>query len=107
MLAPDASRFKALCQKVYFPVDGYSLSDYIVVNGVLFFLLQVAKTDRLLACGIDPAAATEAITTCENNVNSTIEKLSPFREPTIFSVEAVSIGVSILVCSIKCNLLTT
>ena len=87
------SRFKESCQRVFFPATGYSMSDFIVVNGGLLGIMQTATDDQLRKCNIDPACIPEAIVLCESNVMRTIEKLNPFLEPSISSIEGLIFGV--------------
>jgi len=95
MCAPmmTVGRFKEICQKVYFPVNGYSLADFMVVNGGLFGLLTTATDEQFRKCGLDPAVIPEAIAICDNNVDATILRLNPFLEPSLYNVEALLFGV--------------
>ncbi|GAB7351866.1 hypothetical protein MBLNU459_g2419t2 [Dothideomycetes sp. NU459] len=60
----EFSRFKGKCQTVYFPLNGYTLSDFIIVNGGLFDILSDAPEADLNFCGIDSAQADEAVAMC-------------------------------------------
>ena len=85
----SANRFKETCQRVYFPVSGYSLGDFIVVNGGMMCILQNASESDLKLFDIDPSSVAESIAMCEDNVMSAIEKLSPLFEQSVSNLEAL------------------
>ncbi|GAB7351867.1 hypothetical protein MBLNU459_g2419t1 [Dothideomycetes sp. NU459] len=93
----EFSRFKGKCQTVYFPLNGYTLSDFIIVNGGLFDILSDAPEADLNFCGIDSAQADEAVAMCENNVSSAIAKMDPYIEPTLGHIEALLIGTNLAI----------
>ena len=90
----DADRFKVVCQNVYFPINGYSMSDFIIANGGLISILENATDLELKACNIDSRDAAEGIAICERNVDAAIENLSPFLEPTLSNIEGLLFAVS-------------
>jgi hypothetical protein len=57
----DASKLKEICQSVYFPIKGYSISDFLLVNGGLMSILCNATEAELKVCDIDPAEAARSI----------------------------------------------
>ncbi|KAE9368960.1 hypothetical protein N431DRAFT_561255 [Stipitochalara longipes BDJ] len=93
----DATKLKDICQLVYFPIKGYSMSDLLIVNGGLMSLLCNATEAELKECDIDPAEATRSITICETNISLLIERISPFLEPTVTNIDALLISVQILI----------
>ncbi len=90
----DAAKLKDICQAVYFPIKGYSMSDLLIVNGGLMSLLCNATEAELKACEIDPDEASRSITICETNISSLIERISPFLEPTTTNIDALLMSVS-------------
>jgi hypothetical protein len=90
----DATKLKDICQSVYFPIKGYSMSDLLIVNGGLMSLLCNATEAQLRECNIDPAEASRSITICESNIALLIERISPFLEPTGTNIDALLISVS-------------
>ncbi|KAH8587449.1 hypothetical protein B0O99DRAFT_678074 [Bisporella sp. PMI_857] len=85
----DIDRFKEICQRVYFPVEGYSIADFIVANCGLLGVLQSASQESFELCNVDPTSIPEAISMCQQNITSTLTKLTPFLEPSIFNIEAL------------------
>lgn len=90
----DGKVFRETCQRYYFPVNGYSVSDFIITNGGLMGIVGMASAAQLRAHGIDPAAAAQVVEMCSNNVSVTIAKLSIFLEPKISNIECLLFGVS-------------
>jgi hypothetical protein len=43
----DANKLKEICQAVYFPTKGYSISDFLLVNGGLISILCNATEAEL------------------------------------------------------------
>lgn len=89
----DDDFFREICQRVYFPVRGYSMADFIIVNGGLMGILGMASSEQIQAHGIDPVHGGEAFTLCSNNVTKTMANLSMFLEPTLSNIEAILFGV--------------
>ncbi|KAK0119466.1 hypothetical protein ONS95_010914 [Cadophora gregata] len=89
----DGKGFRQTCQKYYFPIDGYSASDFIITNGGLMGIIGLATASQLESHGIDPAGAAEVVEMCSNNVSVTIEKLSIFLEPRMANIECLLYGV--------------
>lgn len=97
----DASKLKEICQSVYFPIKGYSISDFLLVNGGLMSILCNATETELKVCDIDLAEATRSIVICESNIALLIERINPFTEPTVTNIDALLISVQILICQSK------
>jgi hypothetical protein len=91
----DASKLKEICQAVYFPIKGYSISDFLLVNGGLMSILCNATEAELKVCDIDPVEATQNISICESNIDLLIERINPFTEPTVTNIDALLISVSV------------
>merc|ERR1711939_633093 len=89
----DGTSFRQTCQRYYFPINGYSASDFIITNGGLIGIIGLATVEQLQAHGIDPETAAEIIEMCSNNVSVTIAKLSIFLEPRIANIECLLFGV--------------
>ena len=89
----DGTSFRQTCQRYYFPINGYSASDFIITNGGLIGIIGLATAEQLQAHGIDPETAAEIIEMCSNNVSVTIAKLSIFLEPRIANIECLLFGV--------------
>ncbi|CZS96334.1 uncharacterized protein RAG0_05706 [Rhynchosporium agropyri] len=89
----DVRRLRETCQRIYFPVNGYSASDFIIANGGLVAILGLPNAGQLEAHGLDIATASEAVKMCSNNVSVTITKLSIFLEPKISNIESLLFGV--------------
>lgn len=90
----DGGWFRNVCQRVYFPVNGYSMADFIITNGGLCGILGMASTSQLRQFGIDPKVGDKTIAICAKNVSTTIAKMSAFLAPTFPNIEALLFGVS-------------
>lgn len=82
------------CQKVYFPIDGYSKADFITVHAVLVFIIRASSESDFLQLGISPSEARETIKLCQRNVRTALEQSSLFLEPCIDNILALVHGVS-------------
>ncbi|KAL2070276.1 hypothetical protein VTL71DRAFT_13302 [Oculimacula yallundae] len=89
----NAQRLRETCQKCYFPVNGFSASDFVITNGAFVAILGLANSAQLEAHGLDSNIAAEAVKMCSNNVSITISKLSIFLEPKISNIECLLFGV--------------
>ena len=85
--------FRETCQRYYFPVNGYSISDFIIINGGIMGIIGLANAEQLGAHGIEPADAARVVEMCSNNVSLTISKLSIYLEPKIANIESLLYGV--------------
>lgn len=84
--------FTAICQKVYFALDGYSEIEFALANGYLYSLMieygahlaDECETDRWL----------EHTTRYQQNFQISISRLPLCLPPTIEAVAALTMGVS-------------
>lgn len=90
----DFDSYKQTVQKVYFPLDGYTMSDFVVTNGALFTIFTDLPESALQAASIGREQAAGAASLCESNVTAVMERLSPFLEPNIRNIEAILVGVN-------------
>lgn len=74
----DANKLKEICQAVYFPIKGYSISDFLLVNGGLISILYNATEAKLKVWDIDPIEAMQNISICESNIAILVERINPF-----------------------------
>lgn len=84
----------AKCQRVYFPVNGYTWSDFVIVNAGIAHLLKDPTWTQLQAFDIGHDEAAEAIKQCEGNVDIVVRDLNFFIEPKIENIEALLVSVS-------------
>ncbi len=90
----DGGWFRNICQRVYFPVSGYSMADFIITNGGLCGILGMASTSQLREFGIDSETGDKVVAMCTKNVSITIANMSIFLAPTFSNIEALLFGVS-------------
>lgn len=90
----DGRVFRETIQRYYFPLNGYSSTDFIITNGGLMGIIGLASAGQLGAHGIDPASAADIVEMCSNNVSKTLSKLSIYLEPKITNIECLLFGVS-------------
>lgn len=90
----EMPQFKTICQKVYFPLTGYTVSDFVIVNGGLLSILSRATNAELKSCGIEPKDAVDAFALCERNVMAVIDNLGLFVEATLANIRILLLGVS-------------
>ena len=91
----DIMRFKESCRKVYFPVEGYSSAEFIIANGGLYYLLRDAQESELNEYEISATEAVQAASMCEENISRIVWQLTPFLEPSVDSISALCISVSL------------
>lgn len=89
----DLSRYKEACQRVYFPLDGYTLSDFIIVNGGLFDICNETPEADLKAFDISTKEATDMAAMCESNVSAAIARMGLFIEPSLDNIQCLIAGV--------------
>lgn len=79
--------FTRICQEVYFAVEDYTDTDFIVANGFLHWLFVehviITGSDEYLQCGVQ----------CHENVQSALGRLSLLLQPTMESTAALLVGV--------------
>ncbi|KPI45262.1 uncharacterized protein AB675_2796 [Cyphellophora attinorum] len=91
----EYNAFKTLCQRVYFPTSEYSIFDWILVNGGLFFLFRDAEGDLHEKLQIERSDVVANLNMCKNNVDTAIHGLPLCVEPSLEACQAIIIGASI------------
>lgn len=89
----DADDFVRRCQKVYFPVDGYSSADFIIVHAVLKCFLRNASDSDLQYLGSSRSAAQSTLHLCQRNVDAALERLGVFLQPCMDNIQALMLCV--------------
>ncbi|KAL9107875.1 MAG: hypothetical protein Q9227_007293 [Pyrenula ochraceoflavens] len=97
----DIAQFKEACRKIYFPVEGYSSSEFIIACGGLYYLLRDAHASELNAYDIEVEEAAQAAVTCEENISRIIGQFTPFLEPSVNSISALRMAAQLAVAQSK------
>lgn len=87
--------FTALCQKVYFPADEYSIHTWILVNAGLFFLFRDGDGDLNEQLGISSEELQANVKICKTNVDTAIGCLRITVEPSLEACQAIILGASL------------
>lgn len=90
----DADDFVRRCQKIYFPVDGYSSADFIIVHATLKCFLRNTSDSDLQYLGLSRSAAQATLILCQKNIDAAAERLSIFLQPCMDNIQALMLGVS-------------
>lgn len=94
----DADDFVRRCQKVYFPVDGYSSADFIIVHATLKCFLRNTVDSDLQHLGLSQSTAQATLSLCQKNIETAVERLSIILQPCLDNIQALMLGVS---CTLK------
>jgi hypothetical protein len=84
-------KFQALCQKVFFAVDEYSDSDFLLVNGYLWYLF----TEHVLATGKDNYK--QYSISCRNVFHRGLQQLPLLLSHSMEVVATLTLGVCLRV----------
>jgi hypothetical protein len=87
--------FSALCQKIYFPTEDYSIYNWIVVNGGLFNLFRDVDGDLHVKLGIDKAEMNRQTELCRKNVDTAVHCLKICIDPSLEACQALSVGAAL------------
>ena len=82
------------CQKVYFPVDGYSSADFITVHAALLTIVRTSSEPEFRQLELTPKEVQETISLCQRNVGIALEQTSLFLHPCLDNIVALAHGVS-------------
>lgn len=82
------------CQKVYFPIDGYSIADFVIVHAALSSIIRVSSEPELRQLGMSRPEAQETVSLCQRNVRVALEQSSIFLQPCMDNIVALLHGVS-------------
>jgi hypothetical protein len=87
----DFDQFNELCKKVYFATEDYSLAEFALVNGGLYYLFVEVAMLR----GKDVPESHESAMTCRSNFEYALGRFDIFTAPTFQNIQALLLGVSI------------
>ena len=82
------------CQKVYFPVEGYSSADFITVHAALLTIVRTSSEPEFRQLGLSPQEVQEITSLCQRNIRVALEKTSLFLQPCLDNIVALAHGVS-------------
>ena len=85
--------FTAKCQKVYFPIEGYSRADWVIVNGCLMYFMGTLTPAKMVQFEISSEEVPMWMEICKGNTIKTIEQLGLFLEPSLDNIAALLLGV--------------
>lgn len=92
--------FADLCRTVYFPAEDFSDATFAVVNAMLYNLFveqhSLAKDEALRE------EYNSYVTICKTNLETTLANFPLFLSPKIENVQALLLGVSVLLSNIAC-----
>lgn len=81
-------------QKLYFPIDGYSIADFIILHAALLFIIRHSDGYELGQLGLSPPDAQETISLSQKNIRTALEQLNPFLHPCMDNIAALVLCVS-------------
>lgn len=87
--------FTELCQKIYFPMEEYSIYNWIIVNGGLFNLYRDIENDLPEKLGISRDDMNQQVELCRKNIDTAVQSLKLCIEPSLEACQALSIGASL------------
>ncbi len=90
----NADDFVRKCQNIYFPIDGYSSADFIIMHATLICFLRNTSDSDLQYLGLSRSAALATLTLCQKNIDAAAERLSVFLQPCIDNIQALMLAVS-------------
>ena len=82
------------CQKVYFPVDGYSSADFITIHAALLTIVRTSSEPEFRQLGLTPKEVQEITSMCQRNVRVALERTNLFLQPCLDNIAALAHGVS-------------
>ncbi|KAG6993754.1 hypothetical protein G7Y79_00051g086740 [Physcia stellaris] len=91
----DVDDFIRRCQKVYFPVDGYSSADFIIVHATLKCFFQNTLDTDLQKLGLSRSAAQATLNLCQKNIETAVERLSIILQPCLDNIQALMLGAHV------------
>ena len=89
----DLDLFVEKCQRVYFPIDGYSSADFITVHAALSAIIKSSSQSGYSQLGISRSEAQDTISLCRRNVMAALEQSSIFLQPCMDNIAALVYGV--------------
>ncbi|ETN36903.1 uncharacterized protein HMPREF1541_07890 [Cyphellophora europaea CBS 101466] len=87
--------FARVCQKVYFPMEEYSIYTWIIVNGGLFNLFRDVDNKLPEHLGITRAELNAHQQLCRKNVDTAVHSLRLCVEPSLEACQSIIIGASL------------
>ncbi|KAH6670441.1 hypothetical protein B0J14DRAFT_565206 [Halenospora varia] len=89
---PKVDSFVETCQKIYFPIDGYSLSEFMIFSYGSAFLLENVNMKTLVDYGIKTEEAEECLALCKRNAMAILEHMGLFLEPCLNNIQTLLLG---------------
>ena len=90
----DVETFTEQCQKVYFPVDGYSMADFVSMHAALLIVVRNMTDYDFQQLKMKSQDIVATIILCQNNITSALEQLNLFLHPCTENIKALIMGVS-------------
>ena len=90
----DVDVWVEVCQKVYFPIDGYSTADFITLHAVLSAIIRYSSEPEFCELRLSRLEAQETIRLCHKNVKAALEQSNFFLQPCADNIAALLHGVS-------------
>jgi hypothetical protein len=87
--------FTALCQKIYFPMEEYSIYNWIIVNGGLFNLYRDINNDLPEKLGISRDEMNQQVELCRRNIETAVHSIKLCIEPSLEACQALSIAAAL------------
>ena len=81
------------CQKVYFPIDGYSIADFITVHAALLTIIRNSSEHEFRQLDLSVKEVQETNILCQKNINAALERTNLFMQPCMDNIVALIQGV--------------
>ncbi|KAH8674512.1 hypothetical protein BGZ60DRAFT_429510 [Tricladium varicosporioides] len=91
---PKVDSFVEICQKIYFPIDGYSRSEFMIFSYGSAFLLENVNMQTLVDYGIKIGEMEECLALCKQNQMVILEHMGLFLEPCLNNIQTLLLGSS-------------
>ena len=81
------------CQKVYFPIDGYSVADFITIHAALLTIIRNSSEPEFRQLDLSPEEVHETNILCQKNIRAALERTHLFLQPCMDNIVALIHGV--------------
>ena len=82
------------CRKVYFPIDGYSIADFITVHAALLSVIRSSSKSEFCQLELSAVEVQETTILCRKNIKVALEQTNLFMQPCMDNIVALIHGVS-------------
>lgn len=90
----DLEELSSLCQKLYFPVKGFSIGDFITVQSCIFFLTRDLVKVLVEQLDFNPLEIQQVLSQCSSSLTQILNKLPLLIQPVFENIRALLLLVS-------------